>query len=358
MKKNSSRILPLDKYINECLYDTNFGFYFKKNPFGKNGDFITSPNISVLFSEIISIWIVMYWKSINCPKKLNIVELGAGNGEMIYQINKTTKKFSDCHKSLKFYIIEKSNMLIKIQKKRLIGENFKWIKELNNLEKNITLFVGNEFLDSFAIKQFEKKKNTWFEKYVKEGKKINQIIERETNIQNLERKIGFNLSKSQSFIEISLEQIQFLKEISKFLNKYNGGMLLIDYGYSDKKMFNSLQSIKKHKFSNFLKDKGDSDITHLVNFNLLKKILVKYKLKIVGFADQGDFLRRMGIFERAEIIAKNLTFLEKSDLFYRLKRITDKKIMGGLFKVIFANKKKINFQYGFKDDPIKKFEKI
>ena len=106
MKKNSSRILPLDKYINECLYDTNFGFYFKKNPFGKNGDFITSPNISVLFSEIISIWIVMYWKSINCPKKLNIVELGAGNGEMIYQINKTTKKFSDCHKSLKFYIID------------------------------------------------------------------------------------------------------------------------------------------------------------------------------------------------------------------------------------------------------------
>ena len=151
---------------------------------------------------------------------------------------------------------------------------------------------------------------------------------------------------------MSLEQIQFIKEVSKFLNKNNGGILLIDYGYSHKKMFNSLQGVKNHKYSDFLKSKGNTDITHLINFDLLKKVLLKHKLKIGGIANQGDFLKRMGIFERAEIIAKNRTFLKKADLFYRLKRITDKKLMGGLFKVIFANKKNINFNCGFVDDKI------
>ena len=352
MKKKSTRILPLDKYINECLYDRNNGYYLKKNPFGKKGDFITSPNISILFSEMISVWIVMFWKNINFPKKLNLVELGGGNGELIYQINKSIKKFPECYKSLKFYMFEKSNNLIAIQKKKFIGTNFKWVKKINDLDTNCTLFIGNEFLDAFAIKQFERKKNVWYEKYIKEYDSSNKIIDKRINIKIIEKKIGINISKDQNFIEVSLEQVKFINEISKFLNKNNGGILLIDYGYTNKKMFNSLQGVRNHKFSDFLKDKGNTDITHLINFDLLKKVFLKNKLEIGGITNQGDFLKRMGIFERAEIIARNTTFLKKADVFYRLKRITDKKLMGELFKVIFAKKKNIKFNYGFVDDKI------
>ena len=85
MIKNK-KLVPLDKFIYKSLYDKSKGYYFKKNPFGKEGDFITAPNISKLFSEILSIWTILFWKNLKKPKKINLIELGGGNGEMIFQM--------------------------------------------------------------------------------------------------------------------------------------------------------------------------------------------------------------------------------------------------------------------------------
>ena len=82
MKSKKKISISLDKYINYSLYDKKNGYYMKKNPFGKKGDFVTAPNISRLFSEMISIWIVNFWENLGSPKNINLVELGAGNGEM------------------------------------------------------------------------------------------------------------------------------------------------------------------------------------------------------------------------------------------------------------------------------------
>ena len=111
-------ILTLDKYISKALYNKKNGYYMKSNPFGKNGDYITSPNISILFSEMIAIWIILFWENLKCPKKFNLVELGAGNGEMMYQLIKAFEKFPLFNKSCKINIIEKSIHLKKIQKKK------------------------------------------------------------------------------------------------------------------------------------------------------------------------------------------------------------------------------------------------
>ena len=115
--KNNSKI-PLDKFINKVLYDKNNGYYMHKNPIGHKGDFITSPNISIMFSEMIAIWIISFWEKIGCPKKINIVELGAGNGEMMFQILKTVEKFNKFKLSSNFIIYEKSTYLKKLQKKK------------------------------------------------------------------------------------------------------------------------------------------------------------------------------------------------------------------------------------------------
>jgi len=140
---------------------------------------------------------------------------------------------------------------------------------------------------------------------------------------------------------------KLLKKISSHINKVKGGLLFFDYGYSEQQMYNTLQSVKKHKKVNFLEDKGNIDITHLVNFSLLKKILILNNLKINGFTSQKKFLEKLGIFARAEILSKNMKFLKKADLYYRIKRLTDEKGMGNQFKVIFASSNKINFNYGF-----------
>ena len=81
--------LPLDKFINLALYDEKSGYYMKKNPFGKKGDYITAPNISILFSEIIAIWIVLFWKELKSPSKFNLVELGSGTGKITREILKS-----------------------------------------------------------------------------------------------------------------------------------------------------------------------------------------------------------------------------------------------------------------------------
>ena len=93
MKSKHKTNIPLDKFINFALYNKKNGYYMKKNPFGKKGDFITAPNISRLFSEMIAIWVLSFWKNLGSPKKFNLVELGAGNGEMMKILIESLKNF-------------------------------------------------------------------------------------------------------------------------------------------------------------------------------------------------------------------------------------------------------------------------
>ena len=125
--------ISLDKFIYKSLYDKDNGYYIKKNPFGKKSDFITSPNISVLFSEMISIWLISFWENLKKPKKINIVELGAGNGEMMSQIIKTLNNFSEISLSANFLILEKSPLLIKIQRSKIDKKKVRWIKNLKEI---------------------------------------------------------------------------------------------------------------------------------------------------------------------------------------------------------------------------------
>ena len=117
MKTNKNKYIPLDKFINTALYNKKTGYYMNKNPFGKNGDFITSPDISILFSEMLAIWCIAFWQNLGCPKKINIIELGAGNGEMMYQLIKVFERFDKFKLSSNYFILEKSQFLQKIQKK-------------------------------------------------------------------------------------------------------------------------------------------------------------------------------------------------------------------------------------------------
>ena len=136
MKLAKINNLPLDQFINFALYDKDKGFYMKKNPFGEDGDFITAPNVTRLFSEIIAIWTITFWKSIGSPKKFNLLELGAGNGEMMKVIDETLVNFPECYNACSFVIHEKSNFLIKEKKKNLNSKKFSWLKDIKKIIEN------------------------------------------------------------------------------------------------------------------------------------------------------------------------------------------------------------------------------
>ena len=346
--KFKKKILTIDKYINEALYNSKFGYYMKNNPFGRKGDYITSPNISVLFSEMIAIWIISFWENLKCPKKFNLIELGSGNGEMIKQILNTFEKFPPIKKSCKIHILEKSIYLKNIQKQNLKKKNIKWLKNLNKLSKDPNIFIANEFFDALPIKQFIKKNKKWHERNV-EFSKFNEpkFIDILTDIKKLEKKIGFKISYKQKFIEFSPLANTYLKIISKKIKFNGGGLLIIDYGYSNKNMKNTLQSVLNHRYNNVLSNFGKADITYSINFNLLKKIIKKFDLKAIGTTNQKKFLTNLGILKRAEIVSANLPFSKKADIYYRLKRLIDKNFMGELFKVMFVSKKNTKFKIGF-----------
>ena len=348
MKISNNKHISFDKFVDIALYHKKTGYYMKKNPFGKDGDFITAPNISILFSEMLAIWCIAFWEHLGYPKKINIIELGAGNGEMMYQMIKVFERFNKFRESSNYFILEKSQFLKKIQKKKLNSHKITWLNSINKLKNGPNIFLANEFFDALPIKQFIKKNNKWYEKSIKKNN-INkyEFVNVITNIKNLEKKIEINLSKNQKIIEFSPLTYDYLNIISKKINTFQGGLLIVDYGYLKKKMRDSLQSIYKHKFNNILDNFSKSDITYNLNFFLLKKIVKKLNLKVVGLTSQRNFLTKLGILDRAEILAKNLQFSKKADIYYRIKRLIDRNFMGELFKVMFVTGKNIKFKLGF-----------
>ena len=344
--KNTS--IPLDEFINLSLYDKKNGYYMKKNPFGIKGDFITAPNISRLYSEMIAIWVINFWENLGSPKNLNLVELGAGNGEMMRILIESFKNFPNFFYSLNIFIHEKSPKLIKLQKNKLRGNNIIWLSNLNKIKKKPTIFLANEFFDSIAIKQFIKLDNSWFERFVnlKNIKKA-FFFDKKFNMKKFEKKIKYNISYKQKFVEYSNIGIKYLKDISKIIKKNNGGILIIDYGYLNYKMHNTLKAISNQKYSNVLENIGDSDITHNINFCLFKNIIKKIGKLEENITTQRNFLINIGIQKRAEIISKNLVFSKKVDVYHRLQRLIDQKQMGSLFKVMFIKNKNSKFNLGF-----------
>ena len=351
MKISRSTNLALDQFIDWALYDKNSGYYMKKNPFGKEGDFITAPNITRLFSEIIAVWIITFWKSIGSPQKFNLFELGAGNGEMMKVIIETLKNFPDCFAACNFIIHEKSDFLINYQKKNLKPEIISWIKDIKKINSKPTLFLANEFFDALPIKRFFKKKEDWFERFVEfNDQKKAKYTEKKTDIKIVEKNLEFEISKKQNIIEYSPKTFKYLKEICGIIQKNDGGILIIDYGYLNSKMHETLQAINNHKYSSVLDNIGDSDITYHINFNLFQKFVSQFNKLDSIITNQKKFLTSMGILQRAEIISQNIPFSKKTDLFYRVRRLIDEKQMGELFKVMLIKNIKNNFKTGFQVD--------
>mgnify|MGYP000253245781 FL=1 len=348
MKIKKSGEIPLDKFIDLSLYNKKIGYYMKKNPFGKKGDFITAPNISRLFSEMIAIWIISFWKNLGSPRNFNLIELGAGNGEMMKVLLESFQNFPFFLKSCNIIIHEKSPILIRIQKEKLSKSRIIWVSQINKIKKNPSIFIANEFFDAMPIKQFRKQGNILYEKFVNfENYSKASFIEKKTNIKKIEKRLNFKISQNQNFIEYSEFGFDYLKNISNIIKKNTGGLLIIDYGYLEKKMKNTLQAVSNHKFANILDNIGGVDITHNINFELFKKFTQKLGGLDNNLNTQKNFLIKMGIKERAEILSRNKNFSKKADIFYRLNRLIDEKQMGTLFKVMFIKSKKIKFNLGF-----------
>ena len=344
-----SKTLTVDKFFKNVLYDKKYGYYMSRIPFGEKGDFVTSPNISNLFSEIIAIWIINCWELFGKPKNFNIIELGPGDGSLVKILLQSFKKFPEFNKIKNVYLYEKSQYLKKIQKKTLQNKDIKWIDTFNKIKKGPVIFFGNEFFDAIPIKQFKKIKNSLYEKNYTLDKnyKIKEIFKKASNT-DIKVIQSYKTLKNLKFIEFPKLGFQELKKITHKISELKGCLLMIDYGYLKSNNQNTLQSVMKHKKNNLLSNLGKADITAHVNFALLNEFFTNNNLKIKKLISQKQFLEHMGIIERAKIISKKMKFSEQSNLYLRIKRLLSPNSMGELFKVILAHKSNINNFAAFK----------
>ena len=345
----NSKTLPVDKFFNNVLYDKKYGYYNSKIPFGKQGDFTTSPKISSLYSEMIAIWMISTWEKLGKPKNFNIVELGPGDGTLVKVLLNVFKKFPSFYNSKKLFLFEKSKFLTKLQREKIDNTQVKWIKNFNNIKKGPVIFFGNEFFDAISIKQFKRSKKSLLEKYykIKDNYEIFEIFKK-ASVNDKKMINSFKTLKNLNFIEFPKNGFDELKKIIKKISILKGCILLVDYGYLKENNQNTLQSVFKHKKNFLLKNLGKSDITYHVNFSLLSEFFLKNKLKVKKTVTQREFLNKMGIKIRAEILSKKMKFRDQSDLYSRLQRLIDPNQMGHLFKIILAYNLDINKYPGFK----------
>ena len=198
------------------------------------------------------------------------------------------------------------------------------------------------------IKQFLKKKKQWYERYVSFAnvKKL-EYLDIPFDMKKFEKEINLKISYKQTFIEYSPLATKYLQTIINKIKLTDGGILVIDYAYLEKEMKNTLQAVSKHKYCDVLKGFRNSDITYNLSFNLINKIIKKMGTYSFLSTTQKKFLTKLGILNRAEILAKNMPFSKKTDIYFRIKRLIDENEMGHLFKVMFITNNKNKFKLGF-----------
>ena len=335
--KEKGNALRVDEFISCLLYEKN-SYYISKNPIGYRGDFITSPEISQMFGEILGIYILNYWLE-KIQSEFNLIELGPGKGTLLKDILRSTKLENEFNKSANIKLIEKNKKLIKIQKNITITcelKNIVWLKKFNINSNFPSIIYSNEFFDCLPVRQFYKNK-IWYEKLIDYNKLKDVFFFKDKKVTTKNSLDYLQKYNETGIAEISSKRTSLFNNLCKHIFKNKGMIILIDYGYKSPIKNFSLQSVSGHKKTHIFDNIGLQDITSLVNFGELINIANQFNLNIVSYCNQRDFLITNGILERKEILKKNLPKAKKDIIEQQFQRLTDKNSMGKDFKFFIVS---------------------
>jgi len=329
--------ISIATYMSEALGNPKYGYYKTAEPFGKDGDFVTAPEISQMFGEMIAAFALQSWLDMGKPKDFMLVELGPGRGTLMADILKTMTVLPEFEEAVSIHAIETSQQLIDQQGKKWKGYSPTWHKDLVSLPKKPAIFIGNEFFDALPIHQIEKQDGEWSERCIgyDEEKDVFFFSNRPLKDDVLNN-IPSDLIDADdgAIFEFSTASMAYMETITKHIMECGGVALVIDYGYSNYEYGDTFQAIKNHKYSDVLKSPGEADLTAHVNFQDLKCIAEKEGAKSFGPLTQKAFLENIGIVERAGILYRHATDEQKIDIEFSLKRLISEDEMGALFKVL------------------------
>jgi SAM-dependent MidA family methyltransferase len=311
-----------------ALTDPEHGYYTTQQPFGRSGDFITAPEVSQLFGEMVAVWCVAQWQKLGCPRTFILAELGGGKGTLMADVLRTTCKIAPAFfDAAQVEMVEISSPLQNIQKQRL--DEFSkgsWFTDASQLSNALPLLLfANEFFDALPIEQCIKTAEGWHERWVDATGFVGGAPIASPPL-FLDAPVG-------SILEHSPATMTIFTELCARIQNQQGAMLVIDYGYTGHALGDSLQAVKNHQYVPVLENAGKADITAHVNFAALKERAVAQGLSATLFT-QRDFLQQHGIAARLAALLKNTAPAQQELLMGQYQRLVGVEEMGVLFKVL------------------------
>lgn len=329
--------IGLDRYMALCLGHPQHGYYMGRDPFGEKGDFVTAPEISPLFGELVGLWLATSWEAMGKPTAFNLVELGPGRGTLMADILKAARVVPGFGEAARVHLVETSPVLRTMQRWKLPGE-VKWLDDFGQVPEGPLLLVANEFFDALPVRQFEMRHAVWNERVMT----LKGL--------GLRPAVGVNhAGKEGDIIELSPARSAVASDIGRRLKQNMGTALIIDYGHAKSGVGDTLQALHKHKMVPITHLPGEADITSHVDFEALGHSLAKAGAKVAPLLTQRDFLLQMGLEIRASVLAAKGSAAQVSMLQRVVSRLVDEDQMGKLFKVMVATSAKLAAPYPFGD---------
>lgn len=327
--------ISMAAYMELALQHPDYGYYRKREPLGREGDFITAPEVSQLFGEMIGVWCAEAWKRLDKPDPFALVELGPGRGTMMQDLLRATANVGKFHAAMKLFLDESDEALRMRQKEALSAKEPKHVAGISEIPAMPMIIVANEFFDAFPVRQFEKTFRGWAERMVAEENGALVITLRP--LTEFEKKLvpaALTDAVPGTVFEFSAQAQALVREIAQAVAQRKGAALIIDYGYTAGSGTSTLQAVSKHAPVSIFERPGEVDLTSHVDFGMLADTARAAGAQVSAVEGQGEFLRDCGIEIRAAALKTHATEKQAEDIDFALRRLMGESEMGTLFKVL------------------------
>jgi NADH dehydrogenase [ubiquinone] 1 alpha subcomplex assembly factor 7 len=320
-----------------CLGDPEQGYYTTRDPLGARGDFITAPEISQMFGELIGLWMAAVWKQMDAPEYIRIIELGPGRGTLMNDALRAMQVMPGFRDAIALHLVEISPALEAQQERKLehLGIPMSWHPALQDVPKGPAIIVANEFFDALPVNQAVKTEYGWHERQIEIDAAANLVFTIAPDpLPQFDRLLPPALRNAPDGSIFEWRADTVAMELGKRLARDGGAALVIDYGHAESAIGDTLQAVGQHAFADPLTAPGNIDLTAHVDFQALAKAAEAMGANGYRPITQSEFLRRLGIMTRAASLKSKNSDAAAAAIDAALKRLISEGDtgMGVLFK--------------------------
>ena len=331
--------MSVAEYFAACLFDPADGYYTTKEPFGRGGDFITAPEVSQMFGELLAIWTFRNWDAMGRPAAFALTEIGPGRGTLMADMIRTLARIESgaCLAAASVFMIEASPRLTAIQKQKLAEARAtpRWLATIDTLPDLPLIILGNELFDAIPIRQFVRAKNEWRERMVTVTPDETELCFAIGAATLPDAGLPWTASppREGDILEVASARSALMEGIASRIASSGGAGLFIDYGFGAPGFADTLQAVKDHAFDPVLAHPGEADLTSHVDFSALSAA-ARAQGVFTRFKHQGDFLLKLGLLERAGVLGAGKDAATQDQIRSQVNLLAGPDQMGDLFKVL------------------------